>query len=618
MHYTMKKIIIPILLGLALIATSCEGLLDIPQKGVISYSNFFESDADAQASLANMYATFCDKVAGATGYIYVPELMILNYSADDVLAAGGDSGDHGDFRVFCEFRYDQLSGALAGLYNNYASVIYACNFIISNFSNENRNGDEPKYTSAFTKQCVEEARVMRAYIHMMMALCWNRPYIVDRILDGEELPVQAESQSQVLEWVIAQCDKAITSGSLPVRASTSDKDATARMTVGFAQFVAGKAAVFNNDMATARKYLGDLINSGKYDLIDSDEYWTNFHIDGDGNAEKIFEANYIADPDYNGMWRGRWMVADVLCWRTGALASTPSVVANMPGAGGGWNGGAIQEDFAKKFLEHDGDSPRRKATFITEEEFLYEMDWEGSTVNDGTPEEKKADAARGIIGTGVYSHAPYFEWKMMVYHNPPKILTGGKPGYHADNAQAANSNQKNYAVARYAEALLLYAEACIGSSDEAKGLDALQKVQKRAAFTENGGKGKISTSLTLQDVMDEKQYELWFENTRFFDLVRWSNQGKVNLDDIFNNRYGGIHENVPTVYDAYTALKEDGSPVYPEYYKKEHKLFTTYSKAIYNKFEEKYKYFPFPYTVKNGNPNLKDVLGWSYLNPAEE
>ena len=150
MLFKMKKYLIPILLGLALVATSCEKMLDIPQKGVISYSNFFESDADAQASLANMYATFCDKVAGATGYIYVPELMILNYSADDVLAAGGDAGDHGDFRVFCEFRYDQLSGALAGLYNNYASVIYSCNFIISNFSNENRNGDEPKFQSAFT------------------------------------------------------------------------------------------------------------------------------------------------------------------------------------------------------------------------------------------------------------------------------------------------------------------------------------------------------------------------------------------------------------------------------------------------------------------------------------
>ena len=602
MLFKMKKILIPILLGLAFIATSCEKMLDIPQKGVISYSNFFESDADAQAALANMYATFCDKVAGATGYIYCPELMILNYSADDVLASGGDAGDHGDFRIFCEFRYDQLSGALSGLYNNYASVIYACNFIISNFSNENRNGDEPKYTSAYTKQCVEEARVMRAYIHLKMALCWNRPNIVDRILEGDELPTQAESQSQVLKWVIAECEKAISSGSLKERASTSDKDATAIMTKGFAQFVAGKAAVFDNDMATARKYLGDLITSGKYALIPSSEYWTNFHIDGDGNSEKIFESNFIQDPAYNGMWRHRWMCANVLCWRLDNLASYPVAMENMKPAGGGWNGGAIQEDFAQKFLEHDGDSPRRKATFLTEEEFLYDMDYVGSEVNDGTRDQKKVDPKRGILAAGIYSHGPYFEWKMMSYHNPPRILTGGKDGYHPDLASGGSSNQKNYPVARYAEALLLYAEACIGSGDEAKGLAALQEVQKRS------GSGKVSTSLTLQDVMDEKQYELWFEGTRFFDLVRWSQQGKVDLNEVFNTRYGGIHEKVPTVFDEYFVEGKPG-------YEKEHKLFVTYSKAIYNKFEVgKHEYFPFPYTVKNGNPNLQDVLGWAYLN----
>lgn len=606
MHYTMKKIIIPILLGLAFVAVSCEKNLDIPQKGVISYSQFFESDADAEAALANMYATFCDKVAGATGYIYCPELMILNYSADDVLSSGGDPADHGDFRIFDEFRYDELSGALDGLYKNYASTIYACNFIISNFSNENRNGDEPKYQSAYTKQCVEEARVMRAYIHMMMALCWNRPNIVDRILEGDELPTQAESQDQVLKWVIAECEKAITSGSLPERSSVNDKDATARMTKGFAQFVAGKAAMFDNDPGTARKYLGDLINSGKYALVEPEDFWTNFHIDGDGNSEKIFEPNYIMDPQYNGMWRGRWMVADVLCWRTGSLASCPTVVVNMPGKGGGWNGGAIQEDFAQKFLEHDGNSPRRRATFLTEEEFLYEMEWSGSEFNDGSIDQKKSDPNRGIIAAGIFSHGPYFEWKMMVYHNPPAILTGGKPGYHADNAADANSNQKNFAVARYAEALLLYAEACIGA-DDAKGLAALNEVQRRS------GSGKISSKLTFQDVMDEKQYEMWFENTRFFDLVRWSQQGKVDLNEVFNTRYGGIHENVPTVYDEYFYEGKPG-------YQKEHKLFTIPGKVTYNKFQVgKNEYFPFPYAVKNGNPNLEDVLGWAYLNkPAAE
>ena len=606
MRYTMKKIIIPILLGLALIATSsCEKMLDIPQKGVISYSNFFESDADAQAALANMYATFCDNIASCNGaYIYVPQLMLLNYSADDILASGGDSEDHGDFRIFCEFRYDERAGALNTLYNHYANVIYACNFIISNFSTENREGTEPKFESAYTKQCVEQARVMRAYCHMMMALSWNRPNIVDRILEGDELPTQAESQDQVLKWVISECEKAITSGSLPERSSTSDKDATAIMTKGFAQFIAGKAAMFDNDPATARKYLGDLISSGKYALVPSEDFWTNFHVDGDGNSEKIFEPNYIADSQYNGMLRGRWMTADVLCWRTDALASTPLVCSELPGSGGGWNGGAIQEDFAKKFLEHDGNSPRRRATFLTEEEFLYEMDWTGSKVNDGTIREKMADDQRGIRSAkGVYSHGPYFEWKMMVYHNPPKILTGGKTGYHADNvpSSGANSNQKNYAVARYAEALLLYAEACIGA-DDANGLKALQEVQKRS------GSGKISTSLNFQDVMDEKQYELWFESCRFHDLVRWAAQGKVDLNEVFNTRYGGIHEKIPTVYDEFFVEGKPG-------FQKEHKLFTTYSKAHYNKFEVgKHEYFPFPYNVKNGNPNLQDVLGWAYLN----
>ena len=605
----MKKIIIPILLGLALAVSSCEKNLDIPQKGVISYSSFFESDADALAARTNIYATFGDNIASCNGgWIYVPQLMLLNYSADDVLAAGGDSEDHGGFRVFCEFRYSEREDALKQLYNHYAKVIYACNFVISNFSNENRNGDEPKFQSAFTKQCVEEARVMRAYCHLMMALSWNRPYIVDRILEGDELPTQAESQDQVLKWVISECEKAITSGSLPERSSTSDKDATAIMTKGFAQFIAGKAAMFDNDAATARKYLGDLINSGKYALVKSEDFWTNFHVDGDGNSEKIFELNYIADPQYTSTTRGRWMTADVLCWRTDALASTPSVCSEIAGVGGGWNGGAIQEDFAKKFLEHDGKSPRRLATFLTEDEFLYEMDWSGSSVNDGTLAQKKADGARGIrSANGIYSHGPYFEWKMMVYHNPPKILTGGKTGYHADNvpSSGANSNQKNYAVARYAEALLLYAEACIGA-DEANGLKALNEVQKRS------GSGKISSKLTFQDVMDEKQYELWFESARFHDLVRWAAQGKVDLNEVFNTRYGGIHEKIPTVFDEYFV---EGKPGYG----KEHKLYETYSKAHYNKFEVgKHEYFPFPYDVKNGNPELKDVLGWAYLNTAAE
>jgi hypothetical protein len=493
----MKKILLPLVACALLGAASCESMLDIPQKGVVSYDDFYANDADAKAALVNMYKQYINNVAATEG-IDVPEQVMLNYSADDILAAGGYADDHAPFRYFCEFRYDNANSTLKQVYQRYCYSIYHANLVISNFTNENRNGTEPKWTSEYTEQCVAEARVMRAYLHLMMALSWNVPPILDRVYDPDEVIASAESQSKVLEWVISECDKAINSGKLPKRAGKDDKDNTARMNVGFAQFIAGKAAMFNNDPATAKKYLKPLVESTSYALIPSKDFWTLFHIAGDGNSETLFEPNLIEDPSFTSGWGammiGRWMVANVFCWRTDALASSPQVhVGNM-----GWNGGAIQQDFAKRFLEHDGKSPRRLACFLTADEWLYEMDWAsdidpatGQNVNMSLADKKK-DPKRGISSAnGVYSHGPYFEWKHMVFINPPKILTGGDP-YPADNLATTGpaSNQTNFGVARLAEAYLLYAEACLETGDKAEGLKYLNAIQERS------GSGKISSSLT--------------------------------------------------------------------------------------------------------------------------
>ena len=602
----MKKIIIPILSGLALIAVSCEKNLDIPKKGVTNTADYYASDADAQAALTNMYANYIDNVAGTEG-IDNPEQVILNYAADDIYSAGKDYTDHDAFRIFDEFTYDESSATMKSAYQRYYYAIYHANLVISNFTTENRNQSEPKWHSAFTDQCVAEARVMRAYLHMMTALIWNQPPLMDRVYEGDEMPpVNDKTQSEILQWVVSECEKALASGALPKRNGTSDKDATARMSRGFAQFIAGKAAMFNNDPATARKYLGDLINSGDYALIPSEEYWTNFHVAGDGNAEKIFEPNFISDPSItSSRWakmvmRDRWMVANVFNWRTKSLLSVP-----QQSNSDGWGGGAIQEDFADKFYKHDGDSPRRKACFLTEDEFLYEMDWQGATVgNDASMDEKKADPGRGLAVGGLFGRGKYFEWKHMAFIEAPKFLTGGKE-YPRDNVPSLgqNSNEKNFNVARYAEALLLYAEACIGSGDEAKGLKALNDVQERS------GSGKISKSLTFEDVMEEKQYEMWFESCRFLDLVRWAKQGKVNLDDIYNK--SGIHKNVPTVHDEYS---EEDQPGYHKY----HKFYVTHSSVPKGGVFTvgKHEYLPFPRDVKTSNKNLSDVGGWAYLNNA--
>ena len=607
MLYTMKKIIIPAILGLGFLAVSCEKNLDIPQKGVISPEVFYANDDDAEAALTNMYAQYIENVAGTQG-IDNPEQVILNYSADDIYSAGKNFSDHADFRIFDEFSYDAASGTLYSAYQRYYFAIHHANLVISNFTTENRYQVAPKHESDVTKRCVAEARVMRAYLHMMAALIWNQVPIMDRVYNKEEpqepLPANDKTQDEILQWVIDQCEMAIASGYLPVRTDTNDKDATGRMTVGFAQFVAGKAAMFRNDPATARKYLGDLIASGKYELIPDSLYWTNFHVYGDGNSEKIFEPNFVDEPSIcsnrwiKGIMRDRWMVANVFNWRIKSLASVPATCISD-----GWGGGAIQEDFAEKFYQHDGDSPRRRACFITEDEFLYELKWNGSTKNDSTKAVKESDPKRGLAVGGLFGRGKYFEWKHMVYMDPPQILTKDAPSitFRTDKVQSGlgdNSNEKNFNVARYAEALLLYAEACIGSTDEAQGLAALQKVQKRS------GSGKIDSVLTLANVMEEKQYELWFESARFLDLVRWSKQGKVDLDSIYNK--SGIHQNVPTVHDSFA---EPDDPLYNT----KHQFYVTHEPVPSGAqfIVGKHEYLPIPRDARTSNPNLKDVLGWA-------
>ena len=98
-------------------------------------------------------------------------------------------------RHLAEFTYDEANATLKECYTRYVTAIYYANLVISNFTNENHDGVEPKFTSDYTKQCVAEARVMRAYLHMMMAILWNCPAILDHLLQPDELPLQAGKEA---------------------------------------------------------------------------------------------------------------------------------------------------------------------------------------------------------------------------------------------------------------------------------------------------------------------------------------------------------------------------------------------------------------------------------------
>ena len=581
----MKKIIFSVaLLSAGMTLTSCsEDLLEIEQKATNSTDSFYKTDADAKSAVTAMYATFAEEISGNEG-IWNAYIMGLNYASDDVFPAGGDIADHSGFRECGEFRYDTSFGPVSALYNHIYKSIYSANLVINYFG-----GD--KADSQVKKEAVAQARVMRAWAHMLAAQVYYQPPIVDHLIVDDK-PTNAESQKAIFDFCIKECEEAMSD--IPERNGQSDQEGAWYATKGFAQFVAGKSALFAGDNAKAASLLKPLVESSNYALVPGDRFRDLFHVEGDGCEEKIFEINFSANSAAStgagwayGNKRGRWMVANVLNWRGDDIVGggmNPQICAV-----GGWGGGSINHEFAHKMLANDGDSYRRKATFLTSDEFFYDATlcpWKNDVEAGGTLStraEKEFDANRGIKkDAGSFSRSDVMEVKMMMHPNDcdPNKVAGD------------NCNNTNLCLARLGEAYLLYAEACLASGNTAEALKYVNKIQQRA------GSKTISSSVDLQTIQDEKQYELWFEGCRWFDIVRWG---------IAKQCWDKVLDNVPYQYDEYWT--SGGTKPHKLYYEVRH----PYKEAnITLSFTEgKNEYWPIPQTVIEVNDQMHQVRGWA-------
>ena len=564
--------------------TSCsEDLLEIEQKATNSTDSFYKTDADAKSAVTAMYATFAEEISGNEG-IWNAYIMGLNYASDDVFPAGGDIADHTGFRECGEFRYDASFGPVSALYNHIYKSIYSANLVINYFG-----GD--KADSQVKKEAVAQARVMRAWAHMLAAQVYYQPPIVDHLIVDDK-PTNAESQKAIFDFCIKECEEAMSD--IPERNGQSDQEGAWYATKGFAQFVAGKSALFAGDNAKAASLLKPLVESPNYALVPGERFRDLFHVEGDGCEEKIFEINFSANSAAStgagwayGNKRGRWMVANVLNWRGDDIVgggTNPQICST-----GGWGGGSINHEFAHKMLANDGDSYRRKATFLTSDEFFYDATlcpWKNDIEAGGTLStraEKEFDANRGIKkDAGSFSRSDVMEVKMMMHPNDcdPNKVAGD------------NCNNTNLCLARLGEAYLLYAEACLASGNTAEALKYVNKIQQRA------GSKTISSSVDLQTIQDEKQYELWFEGCRWFDIVRWG---------IAKQCWDKVLDNVPYQFDEYWT--SGGTKPHKLVYEVRH----PYKEAnITLSFTEgKNEYWPIPQTVIEVNDQMHQVRGWA-------
>ncbi len=309
----------------------------------------------------------------------------------------------------------------------------------------------------------------------------------------------------------------------------------------------GKAQVFQGKNAEAATTLKKIINPGKYSLYA--DYENVLRAVADFNNESIFEFNSINDPD-NALNQGNTILGTMLGYRSDKLNLTGYYSGVQPIYPAGWGFASPRVGLYNAFVQMEGTNGYRLNNTIKTYKDLMAMT---ITLNPGT---------------GLYGNEGYFNWKQR-YIGSEVIPTSF--GF---------TITANYRVMRYAEVLLLAAEASIQSNDPASALIYVNMVRERAHLTKLG-------SVTLDDIKKEKRLELCFEGVRFQDLVRWGdaksaleNQGK----------------NVPVFF----GVKGDGSfdVQYP------------YTNTVFGFITGKHELLPFPEHEMNVNKQIEQNNNW--------
>lgn len=582
----MKKYILTIAAAVAAMTfTSCnQDLLEEPQKGTYSESQFYKTDEDCQSALAACYAAIQHGKASKGGFFMV-DMCITSLLGDDAYkTSSGYKAD--DYHTFMLSTYDATHSFVNNEFQMLFQIVYRCNLVIDYFG---------AGTSAIQKNAVAEAKVIRAFAYSKIISFWGTPPLVKNVpRTGADMQLPNASTQELWAWVISTLDEAINSGVLKSKSGPNDKSVVG-VTKEFAMALKGKAQVFAGDYAGAKTTLKAVMESGKYSLVPGDQMeLLGMGSKCNNNCESIFETNTIADDNnYTIVCANDNWMAYVPCRMDKHALIAGSYFTQYQGAT--WGYYAPSEKIVKAMIAHEGwNSNRFKAWFWT-----YEQNMEmglGSFESQKKESDQKALDAMGFEPRKDFKSNAGKWWcaecagvwnrKLMI---PAEDMFKNNYGY----------DKANRKYMRLAEVYLLYAEACaqLGETSGA-GLQALNDIATRA------GAPTYST-LNMANVKQEKWFEMWMEGCRYVDLVRWGD-GPTELANHWKT--------VPTFYGYKTGksfkdIAPDGKNLYDVYDIRELDL-EALTNTTYGFRKGQDELLPFPATELANNPNLVQNPNW--------
>lgn len=532
------------------------------------------------------------------GKKYNPYRVLFNMCGDDVVASGKFDANDPITRLNT-FSYDASNEIVVTCYNNFYEAIDVCNkfiykYLEDDYSLKDNTFIPRDFRSAFD-QYVAEARVLRAWLHFTLATGWHNPPLVTEYPAPESL-VNCP-YDEMLKWCEEELTDVIDGGGLKTR---SEVPATI-VSKNFACAVLGKVYMFEHSVfqteietvpgtALLRKAQDcfDCVDRNQCKL--SDYYSENFIPDGNGNEEKLFELDMerFTDPacgrePVSGMETTLWSVGS-----GDAFIADPWAASDY--VRGDWKC-CYSKTLVDEFVKGDSRFPVSLfySLFHPDPEKCFYSSQELDDIN-----EKWKDARFGIKEDGLYGFCDMTSDKLFV-----------KQSY----LNADGKNKTNFTIMRYAEVLLLCAEAKLLQGDEAGALNSFNDVQQRSGLASLNSFFVVDANTYAQklDVIGNgKMIELWMEGCRWPDIIRWKGM-KAATGSINTLKNAG--KNAPILYDTYTRAHQPDDESFerevwidPTSWKTPERLYIIRSNKAVDALgaanvgfkEGKHEYFPYP------------------------
>lgn len=515
--------------------SSCNDWLTEETPGTTKVSEFFTSLSTAEAVVNAAYVP----MTWEFGTTYYPEWYFGDIVSDDALKGGQDINDGADLRELENFKANSDNEILLEYYRAQWQGIQRANLAIDEIPTTRieTEGDEAEKQAKYRDRYLGEAYFLRGFYYFRLARMFGGMPLIDYVIKSSNQWAQTRStMDETLNFAIKDFKRA---ENLLWEKDKYSNEELGRATKGAAQAMLLKANLYRADYlrnagneTEAQKYFAEAAKWGK-EVIKSRQYslWPNyldnFRLANENGRESVFEIQYTeeATSDYGGEGYTRGTMTTIL------QRSRSSAFGEA-----GWG---YDRPTQNLYNEYEAGDARRDETILTPTDEQIE-----------TPAQE------------IYCGDRMLNRKYAMYND-------GTNGGIYKLAHATRSPKNNIQI-RYADVLLMYAEACCESGDLDSAKKALKEVRDRAGLSQFPYTAVIQgQTVTFNDnqedlrkaIRHERRVELAMEGHRWFDLTRW-----------------GIAKETMDTYMA--GETEEAKELYGTFQKGKHELFPIPSKEI--------------------------------------